>query len=140
MSALVARDANTVAAEIQKVHDDLSSILTYNNESDLALVVMYACAAGRKTYKFVRELPTGAGFADIVMIPIKQGQPGIVMELKWDQSAEGAIDQIKQRRYAQFFEDYKGEVILCGVNYDPDCKDKKLYKQHTCVIENWVVE
>lgn len=131
MDALRSREASTVAAEIQKVHDDISSVLTYNRENDLALVVMYACASARKEYIFVRELPSGAGFADIVMIPIKSGRAAIVVELKWDQNAEGAIAQIKSRRYANLFGDYKGEVLLCGVNYD---KDKKL---HDCVIETW---
>ncbi len=135
MKALIQKDAATVAAEIQKVHDDLSSVITYNRESDLALVVMYACAAGRKEYLFVRELPTGTGFADIVMIPTKPGQTAIVMELKWNRAAEGAIDQIKSHRYPNVFGDYKGEVLLCGINYNRDAVGEP--KKHECVIEEW---
>lgn len=129
MNALLSKDEKTVASEIQKVHDDISSVLTYNRESDLALVIMYACASGRKTYKFVRELPTGTGFADIVMLPMNPGDSAIVWELKWDQSAEGAIDQIKTHRYCDFFEGYRGTVLLCGINY---IKGEKI---HECMIE-----
>ena len=135
MKALTARDAATVACEIQKTHDDLSSVLTYNRESDLALTVMYACSAGRKDYLFVRELPAGSGFADIVMIPYAADRPAIVCELKWNQSADGAIDQIRTRRYPNVFGDFKGKVLLCGINYDRDAKDKA--KQHQCAIEEW---
>ncbi len=138
MKALLAKDAPTVADEVQKVHDDLSLVLTYNRESDLALVVMYACSAGRKDYIFVRELPSGSGFADIVLIPVKAGNPAIIFELKWDKSAEGAIAQIKSHRYPNVFADYKGKVLLCGVNYNTSAKADEP-KKHECVIEEWEV-
>ena len=138
MQALIAKDAETVAAEVQKVHDDLSSVITYNRESDLALVVMYACAAGRKDYIFVRELPSGSGFADMVMIPHKPGAAAIIFELKWNKSAEGAIEQIKSHRYPNVFADYQGKVLLCGINYNLNAADDEP-KKHECVIEEWEV-
>ncbi len=138
MKALISKDAATVAREIQRVHDDISSVLTYNRESDLALVVMYACSAGRSDYIFVRELPTGAGFADIVMIPMHPDTPAIVMELKWDKSADGAIDQIKSHRYPNVFGDYKGKVLLCGINYNRDAA-VDAPKRHECSIEEFII-
>ena len=46
------------------------------------------------------ELPSGRGLADLVYIPEKNSPlPGVVIELKWDESAEGAIKQIKDRKY-----------------------------------------
>ena len=46
-------------------------------------------------YIFVRELPSGKGFADIVLIPRKNVDcPTIVIELKYNQNADTAIDQI----------------------------------------------
>ncbi len=51
------------------------------------------------------------------------------MELKWNRDAEGAIAQIKERNYVKALEDYKGELLLCGINYD------KKTKTHTCEIE-----
>ena len=46
----------------------------------------------------IRELPTGKGFADICLIPRKKyaQKPAVIIELKWDKSAEGAIAQIKE--------------------------------------------
>lgn len=51
------------------------------------------------------------------------------MELKWDKSVETAIDQIKQKKYADCLKDYSGEILLVGINYD------KADKRHTCKIE-----
>ena len=51
------------------------------------------------------------------------------MELKWNQSAQGALEQIKSKEYCQSLSDYQGDILLVGVNYD------KKTKEHTCVIE-----
>lgn len=55
--------------------------------------------------------------------------PALVIELKWDKSSEGAIQQIKERDYPAILKDYGGEVVLVGINYEV----KK--KVHSCVIE-----
>ena len=53
-----------------------------------------------------RELAGGKGFADIVFIPRKkfQDKPALVVELKWDKSADGAISQIKIKEYCRSLE------------------------------------
>ncbi len=51
------------------------------------------------------------------------------MELKWNKSSEGAIEQIKEKNYPAVIKDYGGEILLVGINYD-----EKL-KTHSCVIE-----
>jgi hypothetical protein len=53
----------------------------------------------------------------------------MVVELKWDKSAKGAIAQIKEKNYGKALEDYQGNLLLVGVNYD--VKSKK----HECEIE-----
>ena len=58
--------------------------------------------------------------------------PALVVELKWNQSAEGAIVQIKNRRYPEVLHGYGGVVLLVGIAYDKDAKEKR---KHTCVIE-----
>ena len=40
------------------------------------------------------------------------------MELKWNKSADSAINQIKNRQYDESLKGYSGEVVLVGVNYD----------------------
>ena len=49
--------------------------------------------------------------------------------MKWDKSAEGAIAQIKNQKYVEALKDYKGNLLLAGINYD------KKSKKHNCVIE-----
>ncbi len=51
-----------------------------------------------------------------------------LLESLWDMDAEGAIAQIKKKNYVKALEDYKGNLLLVGINYDQD-------KKHTCVIE-----
>lgn len=53
----------------------------------------------------------------------------MIFELKWDKSAETAIQQIKDRRYADSVLNYTGNILLIGINYD--AKTKK----HECMIE-----
>jgi hypothetical protein len=82
----------------------------------------------------IRELPAGKGFADLVFIPRRAyaDRPAIVAELKWDESAETAIEQIHQRRYPDVLEQWRrdgGQVILAGVSYD------KKTRKHSCIIE-----
>ena len=75
-------------------------------------------------------MPSGKGFADICLIPrpMHMDKPAVVIELKKDKNAQGAIAQIKQKNYVKALEDYKGNLLLVGINYDKD-------KKHTCVIE-----
>ena len=53
----------------------------------------------------------------------------MIIELKYDKSAEGAIAQIKEKRYLESLKEYKGNLLLVGINYD------KVTKKHDCVIE-----
>lgn len=83
----------------------------------------------------VREQPSGKGFADIVFIPRRNcTKPAMVIELKWNKSANTAIDQIKNRQYGENLKEYFGEVLLVGINYDNKSADKK----HECIIEKIV--
>ena len=123
-------EADKVAAAIDAAHERNTSILKYNDENALACVINLALYTARNKYRIVREMPTGRGFADMVFVPWHNvNLPAIVVELKWKQSAQTALDQIRERHYPESMKDYTGEVILCGVNYDKETK------VHTCVIE-----
>ena len=81
-----------------------------------------------------KELPAGDGYADIVYLPKRHLQiPALVVELKWNKSAEGAISQIKDKKYFSALEGYGGEVLLVGINYDKDKRENS--RHHSCVIE-----
>ena len=78
----------------------------------------------------IRELPTGKGFADIVLLPYRHvNAPVIALELKYNKDAVTAIQQIKRQEYVKSLQHYIGDVILVGINYD------KFSKLHTCKIE-----
>ena len=86
-------------------------------------------------YTKVRELATGRGFADIVFIPKRKNErPAMIVELKYDKSAAGAISQIKDRKYVKALEEYQGDLLLVGINYN------KRTKKHECIIERYVAE
>lgn len=56
-------------------------------------------------------------------------KPAVIMELKWDKSAKGAISQIIEKQYVDALKEYQGNLLLVGINYEKDTKT------HTCVIE-----
>ena len=59
-------------------------------------------------------------------------RPALVVELKWKGTAMGAVSQIKNRQYASWIEEYTGDILLVGINYDGkkehDCQIEKYYK------------
>ena len=126
-------NADAVADGIDRAHREIS-ILQYNDENALSYTISLALYAARNYYSVYRELPTGKGFADMVFIPRKKfpDKPALVVELKWDKSAKGAISQIKQKQYCKSLEKYAGNILLAGINYS------KKDKEHQCMIEKIV--
>ncbi len=126
-------DEEAVAAYIDAVHMDSTSILNYNNENSLSCVLSLAYYSARKDYTIEREKAGGKGFADLVFLPRRESdKPAMVIELKWNQSAKGAISQIKEKQYIKGLKDYEGGVLLVGINYDKESK------KHSCQIETLV--
>ena len=133
VEAMWAMDADAVARGLDKAHEEIS-ILQYNDENSLSCTINLAFYYAREYYTIIRELPTGKGFADICLIPRKlhADKPAVVIELKKDRDAQGAIAQIRQKNYVSALADYKGNLLLVGINYDKD-------KNHSCVIEKMTV-
>lgn len=119
-----------VAEKIQAAHFE-TSILKYNDENALACVLSLAYYSARAYYTEIRELPSGKGFADIVYLPRKEhlDRPAMIIELKWDKSADSAIRQIKERNYPLALSGYCGNLLMVGINYDTKTKI------HECIIE-----
>lgn len=120
-----------VAEGIEQAHFETSHI-QYNDENALSYTISLALYAARNFYTVYRELPSGKGFADIVYIPRKkyQNKPALVVELKWNKSAQGAIEQIKRKEYCKSLEEYTGNILLVGINYDKESR------KHECIIES----
>ncbi|GHU62047.1 ATPase AAA [Clostridia bacterium] len=134
MKATWALDAARVASGIENAHLE-NAHLTYNDENALSYTLSLAYYTARNYYTVIREMPTGKGFADIVFIPRKRyaDKPAMIVELKWNKDAGGAIAQIKDKQYFQALEEYKGNLLLVGVNYDKDTR------AHECLIEEITV-
>ena len=132
LEALWRMDEETVARGVEQAHLEFAA-LQYNDENSLSCTISLAFYFAREYYTVVREFPTGKGFADLCFLPRKMymDKPAILIELKWDQSAVGALEQIKERKYTEKLEEYSGNLLLVGINYD------RKTKNHVCVIEKF---
>lgn len=91
----------------------------------LSIAYFYA----RNNYIVHREFPSGKGFADLVLIPRKNvDSPAIVLELKYNKDAEGAIAQILRKQYPAKVAQYANNLLLVDINYD------KKEKTHECEV------
>ena len=136
LMATIDGNADKVAEIIELAHETYTSVLTYNDENSLSCVLTMAYFTAPGYYNIIREMPSGKGFADFVFIPRANAgyRPAMVVELKYNQSADTAIRQIKEKRYQGALSEYRDRILLVGINYDAEGKDKK---HHTCVIEEW---
>ncbi len=127
-------NAEKVAAAIQEAHSASTAPNFYNNEQALRSTVRFAYISCVEEFKDIQELPSGTGYADVVYLPKKNSSmPVMVVELKWNKSAGGAIEQIKNRNYPQIFDGYGSDILLVGINYDEKTK------KHECVIEKYIL-
>ena len=134
LEATIAGNENAVAQAIDLAHDENTSILAYNDENSLACVLTVAYIWARNEYVIHREYATGKGYADLVMIPRRNvSKPALVIELKFNNTADTAIDQIKRKQYPAKIAEYTGDILLVGISYDRDSK------QHTCRIERYSI-
>ena len=122
-------DSEAVARGVDAAHDEHTSILSYNNENSLACVLSIAYYYARNNYVIHRELASGKGFADLVLIPRKNvDSPAIVLELKYNKDADSAIDQILRKQYPAKVAQHTDNLLLVGINYDKETKT------HSCSI------
>ena len=123
-----------VAAQIEKIHTEETTPLHYNKEDSLRSVIKLAYYTYRDHYVQWEEMPAGNGFADVAFLPkYDSDYPILVIELKWNQDAVTAIDQIRSRHYPESFAGYGRDVILVGITYDKNAKPGE--RKHVCRIE-----
>ena len=120
LDSTIAGNEQAVAQAIDLAHD----------ENSLACVLSMAYIWAKNEYIIHREYATGKGYADLVMIPRRNvSKPALVIELKFNNTADTAIDQIKRMQYPAKIAEYTGDILLIGINYDRETK------LHTCRIE-----
>lgn len=136
LKATIRCQSDRVAQIIEIAHESYASVFKYNDENALSCVLTMAYFTAPAYYTVIRELPTGKGFADMVLLPRKNAgdRPAIIIELKYDKSANTAIHQIKEKRYAGVLKDYADKILLVGINYDKETK------KHECQIEEYIVD
>lgn len=138
LDATLDMDGVMVGTQIEKIHNEYISVIQYHNENSLSSVLTIAYLSAMQYYfKPIRELPTGRGFADFVYIPkpeYKADYPALIVELKWNQNAQTAMQQIKNKKYPTAIENYTGDILLVGISYDKNCKE------HQCLIEKYEKE
>lgn len=133
LEATLAGNEQAVAQGIELAHDENTSILAYNDENSLACVLSIAYIWAKNEYIIHRELATGKGYADLVMIPRRNVEkPALIIELKYNHTTDTAIDQIKRKDYPAKVADYTGNILLVGISYDKNAKT------HSCKIERYV--
>lgn len=135
LDATLDMDCKLVENTIEKIHMEYVSMIQYNDENSLSSVLAIGYLSAMQYYfKPIRELPSGRGFADFVFIPkleYAMDYPALIVELKWNKNVETAIEQIRTKKYPASIEQYTGEILLVGINYD------KKTKKHQCKIEKY---
>ena len=121
-------DAAAKALDVSHIH--VTSNRSYNNEDALQSAIYLAYIYALNRYTVVKEMTAGKGFADVVFIPFREGDPAMVIELKRNDCTESALAQIKEKQYFDSLSHYAGNILLVGINYDEKTK------AHTCRIES----
>ena len=131
LKAIRELDGTTVAAIIQELHNSSAvSLLDYNDEESLTYCVMTGLLwSTLDDYSYHREEQAGKGRVDLVYEPITRRHPLILIEFKYDGSAEEAIAQIKKQEYFKRYIGQYRDIIIVGINYSTKTKD------HQCLIE-----
>lgn len=132
LDATLNMDTETVADILEEFHEANTAPQFYNNEQALRSVVIMAYLSSIDHYVRFEELASGKGYTDILFLPgPESSKPALIIELKWDKSAQGAISQIKKKNYAQVLSKfhYRGRLLLVGINYNSHTK------KHYCKIE-----
>ena len=137
LDATLNLDTETVSEILEEFHQTGTSPKFYNNEQALRSVVIMAYLSSVDHYMRFEELASGKGYSDILFLPnATSSKPALLIELKWDKSAPGAILQMKKKNYPQTLKKFKyhGEILLVGINYSTRSK------KHTCKIERYQIQ
>ena len=162
LDATLRGDAATVARMVQDAHIDNASLIKYSDErstfgrsataeNSMSCVLSIAYYYAHGDYIFHREYQTGTGFADLVLMPRKNtSTPAIIVELKYNDTTDTAIDQIHHGIYdlpvydllfdrngaapivnSKFVNSKYNDILLVAVSFD------RKTKVHDCRIETW---
>jgi hypothetical protein len=137
LTATWRKDSDKVARLLEAAHNRAGN-KTYHDEDALSYAVQLAYYAAQKYYPVILEMDSGKGYADIVYLPSPQYPdiPALLIELKYDESADTALSQIKRQDYPERLEHYKGNILLVAIDYSKDIPNTNPdFKHYSCRIE-----
>jgi hypothetical protein len=137
LKATLIGDTQTMVEILEYAHNTESPLLSYNNEIELTAVVNLVYLQARDFYRVEREDKAGTGYVDFIFYPeFDKKADGIILELKVNHTAEEALQQIKDKKYALKFNGslgenprYTGRILGVGIAYDKESKT------HECKVE-----
>ncbi|MCD8205495.1 MAG: AAA family ATPase [Clostridia bacterium] len=126
LDATLKKNGEKLATLIAKFHGEHAATRNFNDESTLADVLRFAFVSALSEYRTETEVQAKKGYAYLIFTPYEvwKNVPMIV-ELKYNKTAEEAIEKIEDRQYAGYFDRifYKGEILFVGINYGPGIKE-----------------
>lgn len=139
LEATKAGDTKTMTDILQQAHDTETGMTGYNDEAELSAIVKLVYLSARDYYDMEREDKAGVGYVDYIFYPKSDMTSDcIIVELKVNHSASEAIQQIKDRNYAQRFigklgeqPRYRGRILAVGIAYFKNDETKR----HECKVE-----
>ncbi len=136
LTATLEKNVDRVAELLGQVHLAQTSPHFYANEQALKSVIAMAYLSAMDHYVRFEEIGAGRGYADMLFLPMPGSEkPALLIELKKDQSAQAAVDQIKTRQYTEVLERhrYHGKAMLIGITFDAKTN------HHRCAIEETTI-
>lgn len=138
LAATKAGDVQTMAELMEYAHNTHSPLQAYSNEAELASIIRWVYLKALDSYRIEREDKAGIGYVDFIFYPFVKSDDAIIIELKVNHTADEAIRQIRDRKYALRFEgkfgenpEYTGRILAVGIAYHKDDADKR----HQCKVE-----
>lgn len=138
LAATKAGDVQTMAELMEYAHNTHSPLQAYSNEAELASIIRWVYLKALDSYRIEREDKAGTGYVDFIFYPFVKSDDAIIIELKVNHTADEAIRQIRDRKYALRFEgkfgenpEYTGRILAVGIAYHKDDADKR----HQCKVE-----
>ena len=117
-----------IARMIEDLHDEKIPFFQYNDENSLACVIVMGYLSALNSYTITREEKAGKGYVDFLFTPFRKSDTAIILELKYNHSAQDAIKCILEKQYTKRLKDYPS-ILLVGINYS------EATKKHTCLTE-----
>ena len=131
LAETLAGNEEAVAKALDRSHIHVTSNRSYNNEDALQSAIYLAYIFALNKYTVTKEMTAGKGFSDVTFVPFVPDIPAMIIELKRNDSAASAIDQIKEKQYYESMKHYQGNLLFVGISYD----EKE--KMHSCKIERF---